>query len=163
MPNGGDTLSAHIALPSLCFSNPIVSTRSWMPAITCWAATIAVEPPTLPAVWTRNTGLPDAASASASHSSGITTPSSMSGALPMTIASMSSIDVWASASARSTASRTSPAIDTSARARGVLRLTDPEHRTAFRHHSPSMTADEVLLQARPAGAVGERPVGRRRR
>ena len=115
MLKGTGTDNAHMALPSLCFSNATARTRLWTPDITCWAATMAVEPPTLPAVCTRNTGLPAAASASASHNSGIITPSSMSGALPMTTASMSSMVIPASASARSAASRTSPAIETSAR------------------------------------------------
>ena len=50
---------------------------------------MAVEPPTEPAVCTRNIGLPTAPSASARYSSGIITPSKKSGALPMTTASMS--------------------------------------------------------------------------
>ena len=54
------------------------------------AATIAVEPPTEPAVCTRSSGLPAAPSASARYSSGIITPSNRSGALPTTMASMSS-------------------------------------------------------------------------
>ena len=37
-----------------CFSKATVSTRSWMPAWISWLATMAVEPPTEPAVWTRN-------------------------------------------------------------------------------------------------------------
>ena len=53
------------------------------------AATIAVEPPTEPAVCTRSSGLPAAPSASARNSSGIITPSNRSGALPTTTASMS--------------------------------------------------------------------------
>lgn len=43
-----------------CFSKATVSTRSWTPARTRLAATMAVEPPTLPAVWTRNMGFPTA-------------------------------------------------------------------------------------------------------
>jgi hypothetical protein len=64
------------------------------------AATMAVDPPTDPAVCTRNRGLPTAPRASARYPSGIITPSKKSGALPTTMASMSSIVRWASASAR---------------------------------------------------------------
>ena len=78
-------------------------------------ATIAVEPPTDPAVCTRSNGLPAAPRASERYSSGIITPSKRSGALPTTIASMSSNPRPASVRARSTASRHSPAIDTSSR------------------------------------------------
>ena len=60
-----------------------------MPDVIRWAATRAVEPPTEPAVWTRNMGLPTAPRAGARYSSGIMLPSNMSGALPMTTASMS--------------------------------------------------------------------------
>ena len=65
MLNGSGTDSAHIALDSDCFSNATVSTRRWTPAWTSEAATIAVEPPTEPAVCTRSSGLPAAPSASA--------------------------------------------------------------------------------------------------
>ena len=106
---------AHMASLSLCFSNATVSTRSWMPACTSCEATIVVEPPTEPAVWTRKSGLPVAPRASARKSSGIITPSKKSGALPMTTASMSDQVISASASAREAASRTSPAIETSPR------------------------------------------------
>ena len=54
-----------MASESLCFSKATVSTRSWMPDATRWAATMAVEPPTEPAVCTRNIGLPTAPSAGA--------------------------------------------------------------------------------------------------
>ncbi len=54
-----------MASESLCFSKAIVSTRSWMPAATRCEATRAVEPPTEPAVCTRNMGLPTAPSAAA--------------------------------------------------------------------------------------------------
>ena len=84
--------------------------------MTSLAATIAVEPPTLPAVCTRIIGLPAAPSASARYSSGMTTPSNMSGALPITTASMSPQSRPASSSASCAASRTSPAIETSWRA-----------------------------------------------
>ncbi len=86
-----------------------------MPACTSDAATIDVEPPTEPAVWTRSIGLPTHPSASARNSSGIITPSKKSGALPMTTASMSDQVMCASSSARNAASRISPAIDTSPR------------------------------------------------
>ncbi len=65
MMNGTAIDSAHIALDSDCFSNATVRTRSWIPASTRDAATIAVEPPTEPAVCTRSNGLPGAPSASA--------------------------------------------------------------------------------------------------
>jgi hypothetical protein len=42
--------SAHMASDSDCFSKATVSTRSWMPLETSWLATMAVEPPTEPAV-----------------------------------------------------------------------------------------------------------------
>ena len=61
MMNGTGTESAHIALDSDCFSNATVSTRSCTPDWTSDAATIAVEPPTEPAVCTRSSGLPDGA------------------------------------------------------------------------------------------------------
>ena len=65
MMNGTEIDSAHIALDSDCFSKATVSTRSWTPASTRDAATIAVEPPTDPAVCTRSSGLPAAPRASA--------------------------------------------------------------------------------------------------
>ncbi len=86
-----------------------------MPDAIRWAATRAVEPPTDPAVWTRSMGLPTAPSAGARYSSGIMLPSNMSGALPMTTASMSDHVSWASARADLAASRTMPAIETSSR------------------------------------------------
>ena len=107
--------SAHMASLSLCFSNATVRTRSWIPACTSCDATMAVEPPTEPAVCTRNSGLPVAPSASARKSSGIITPSKKSGALPTTTASMSAQVIPASSSALEAASRTSPAIETSPR------------------------------------------------
>ena len=55
---------ANWALPSDCFSKATASTRLCFPAWTCEAATMAVVPPTDPAVWTRNMGLPTAPSAS---------------------------------------------------------------------------------------------------
>ncbi len=115
MLNGTGTESAHIALDSDCFSKAMVSTRLWTPACTSEEATIAVEPPTDPAVCTRISGLPAAPSESARNSSGIITPSNRSGALPTTIASMSSKPTFASASARSIASLHRPAIETSSR------------------------------------------------
>ena len=62
----------------------------YLPDCTRLAATIAVDPPTEPAVCTRISGLPVAPTASARNSSGIITPSKKSGALPTTTASMSS-------------------------------------------------------------------------
>ena len=49
--------SAHIALPSDCFSQATVSTRSKRPEATCDTAASAVEAPTDPAVWMRIIGL----------------------------------------------------------------------------------------------------------
>ncbi len=115
MLNGSGTESAHIALDSDCFSYATVSTFLCTPAWTSDAATIAVEPPTEPAVCTRSSGLPAAPSASAMNSSGIITPSNRSGALPTTIASISSSVMPASSRARSMASRHRPAIETSRR------------------------------------------------
>mgnify|MGYP003491315465 CR=1 FL=1 len=88
-----------MASDSDCFSNATVRTRSWMPAATNWLATMAVDPPTEPAVWARDIGLPGQPGASARDSSGIMTPSKKSGALPMTTASMSAHVISASASA----------------------------------------------------------------
>ncbi len=113
--NGRCVDSAHVALDSDCFSNATTSTRSCTPPWMSEAPTSPVEPPTLPAVWTRVTGLPAAPSASARYASGIMTPSNRSGALPMTTASMSLNVSSASSRARRAASRTSPAIETSRR------------------------------------------------
>ena len=115
MLNGGVIDSAHMALDSDCFSNATASTRRCSPAWIRLAATFPVAPPTEPAVCTRSSGLPAAPSASARYSSGIITPSNRSGALPTTTASMSARSQPASASARSTASRHRPAMDTSRR------------------------------------------------
>src|SRR5580704_15692933 len=84
MLNGGAIDSAHMALDSDCFSNATASTRRCRPACTKLAATMAVAPPTEPAVCTRSSGLPAAPSASARYSSGIITPSNRSGAFPIT-------------------------------------------------------------------------------
>ena len=115
MVNGGWMDSAHIALDSDCFSHATASTRRCTPACTRLAATFAVDPPTEPAVCTRSKGFPVAPRASARDSSGIMTPSNRSGAFPITTASMSANVRSASASARSIASRQSPAIETSVR------------------------------------------------
>ncbi len=115
MVNGTGVDNAHMAFDSDCFSHATASTRRCTPAWTRLAATLAVDPPTDPAVWTRSMGLPVAPIASTMPSSGIITPSNRSGALPMTTASMSSQPTSASASARSIASRTRPDIDTSCR------------------------------------------------
>ncbi len=55
---------ANWALPSDCFSNATASTVRCLPAWTWEAATMAVVPPTEPAVCTRNIGLPTAPRAS---------------------------------------------------------------------------------------------------
>ena len=115
MLNGGAIDSAHIALDSDCFSNATAMTRRCSPAWTRLVATRPVAPPTEPAVCTRSSGLPTAPSASVRYSSGIITPSNRSGAFPTTTASMSASESPASATARSAASRHSPAIDTSVR------------------------------------------------
>ena len=47
------------------FSKATVSTFSWVPDATRWAATMAVDPPTEPAVWTRIIGFPTAPRAGA--------------------------------------------------------------------------------------------------
>ena len=107
--------NAHMAFDSDCFSQAIASTRRYLPDCTRLAATIAVDPPTEPAVCTRISGLPVAPMASAMNSSGIITPSKKSGALPTTTASMSSKVEPESSSARSIASRTRPFIETSLR------------------------------------------------
>ena len=91
---------AQVALDSDCFSKPRVSTRRWTRDWTSEAATNAVEPPTDPAVWTRSIGLPTHPRASARYSSGMTTPSKKSGALPMTTASISAHPRRASSRAR---------------------------------------------------------------
>src|SRR5665213_261199 len=139
------------------------------------AATIAVDPPTEPAVCTRIMGLPTAPRASARYSSGIATPSNMSGALPSTTASMSDHVMPASSRASCAASRTRPAIDTSLRA--VRCTVWPTPTTATR--SPAITTapsdllrgassarlfalqddDHVLLQRRPTTRVRDAAVG----
>ena len=55
---------ANWAFPSDCFSKATARTVRCLPAWTWEAATIAVVPPTDPAVWTRNIGLPTAPRAS---------------------------------------------------------------------------------------------------
>ena len=79
--------------------DPLVATRT----ATSVAPEMAVDAPTEPAVCTRWMGLPTAPSASASDSSGIITPSRASGALPITMASMSAKVRSASSSASSAA------------------------------------------------------------
>src|SRR5215831_21012242 len=125
-----------------------------MPAATNFAATMLVDPPTEPAVCTRIIGLPTAPSASARYSSGMATPSNMSGALPTTTASMSDHVIPASSSASCAASRTRPAIETSLRA--VRCTVWPTPTTATRLPAISLTLqddDHVLLQARTARGV----------
>ena len=123
------------------------------------AATIAVEPPTEPAVCTRSIGLPTAPSASARYSSGIITPSKKSGALPMTTASMS-----AHVDCRRRRGRGRPP-----RARGrpsrrlplgaVLRLADADDGAVAWSSVALQDAHEVLLQAGAAAWRGPRPRG----
>src|SRR3954449_2179274 len=163
MLNGTGTESAHIALDSDCFSKAIVRTRLCTPACTSEAATMAVEPPTEPAVCTRSSGLPEAPSASARYSSGIITPSKRSGALPTTTASMSSKVRPASSRARSTASRRRPAIDTSARSAWYLVWPTPMTAAGILAMSVPLLGvegdHEVLLQRRTGRGVRERLVG----
>src|SRR5439155_24168310 len=166
----------HVALLSDCFSYATVSTRSCKPAATSLAATMLVDPPTDPAVCTRITGLPTDPSASARYSSGIATPSNMSGALPMTTASMSLQVMPASSSASCAASRTRPAIDTSLRAVRCTVCPTPTTATLSPATSAAPSdllrgvssarlgftlqdADQVLLQARTARCVCDSTVG----
>src|SRR5438874_463320 len=139
--------SAHMALLSDCFSKATVSTRLCTPPLTRPAATRAVEPPTLPAVCTRIMGLPVAPRASARYSSGITTPSNMSGALPITTASTSFQPTLASSRARMAASRHRPAMETSARLASCLVWPTPVMAT--------LSATTSLLPGRrPGSAAG---------
>ena len=156
--NGGAIDSAHMALDSDCFSNATASTRRCRPACTRLVATRPVAPPTEPAVCTRSSGLPTAPSASARYSSGIITPSNRSGAFPTTTASMSVSAKPASSSARSAASRHSPAIDTSVRLDRCRVCPTPS--TAASCFTCSLhDADQVLLQRGTAGGVPERASG----
>src|SRR5258708_29839890 len=168
MLNGGVIDSAHVGWDSACFSNATASPRWCPPAWTRLVATSPVAPPTEPAVCTRSSGLPTAPSASARYSSGIITPSNRSGAFPTTTASMSARPAPASARARSTASRHSPAIETSLR-RDRCRVW-PTPRTAACCFTvsplPARTVStglhdthKVLLQGGAAGGVTERAVG----
>ena len=124
-----------------------------------WLATTKVVPPTLPAVWTRSSGLPTAPRASARNSSGCMMPSKASGALPMTTASMSVQEHSASSSARSAASRSRPGDGDVVPALLVLGLADADDGAAFGHLLTLQDADQVLLQALAAGGVGQGPVG----
>src|SRR5262249_52285093 len=144
-----------------CFSHAIVSTRLYLPDCTRLAATIAVDPPTEPAVCTRINGLFVAPVASAMNSSGIITPSKKSGALPTTPASMSSNVEPESSSALSMASRTRPFIDTSWRLATYFVCPVPSTAAKFFWDGPAIVllpfqnGDEILLQRRAARGVGE--------
>src|SRR5215211_5388645 len=170
--NGIGILNAHMAFDSDCFSHAIVRTRLYLTDCTRLAATMAVDPPTDPAVWTRISGLPVAPTASAMNNSGIMTPSKKSGALPTTTASMSSNVESESRSALSMASRTRPFIDTSLRLATYLVwpcrvrqlnfstcqcliLCSSRKRSSAFHDSP-----QILLQHRTAGRVGQHPACR---
>src|SRR5215470_6965703 len=166
MLNGGAIDSAHMAFDSDCFSNATASTRRCTPAWTRLVATIPVVPPTEPAVCTRSSGLPTAPSASARYSSGIITPSNRSGAFPTTTASISAWVAPASARARSTASRQSPAMDTSLR-RARCRVC-PTPRTAagcFIVLPGSLASGAPLRHRLPSSLVASllAPQSRRRR
>ena len=122
---------------------------------------MAVEPPTEPAVCTRSSGLPAAPSASARNSSGIITPSNRSGALPTTIASISSSVMPASSRARSMASRHRPAIETSSRLARWWVWPMPMTAAGCLAMSGALPvgvedAHEVLLQGRARRRVAER-------
>src|SRR5262245_40826533 len=119
-------------------------------------ATTDVEPPTLPAVWTRVIGFPAAPSASARYSSGIITPSKMSGAVPITTASTSFHVICASSSARIAASRHMPANDTSSRTFASLVWPIPTTAQRSAMSASLQDADEVLLQAWSRRRVTER-------
>src|SRR3954452_7545362 len=84
----------------------------------------------------------------------------MSGALPITMASMSAIVVCALSSARSTASRTKPAIDTSARHDVCLVWPTPITAQRAAMSVTFQDADEVLLQPWPGRRVAKRSIGR---
>src|SRR5215469_1616749 len=158
MLNGGAIDSAHMAFDSDCFSNATASTRRWMPACTRLAVTIPVAPPTDPAVCTRSSGLPTAPSASARYSSGIITPSNRSGAFPTTTASMSAKVSPASASARSTASRHSPAMETSDR---LLRWwVCPVPRTAARRFTDALAGPFLSAEVECHAIKGDSGRGR---
>ena len=116
-----------------------------------WRATIAVEPPTEPAVCTRISGLPAAPSASARNSSGIITPSKKSGALPTTTASMSS-NVEPGVGERLVDGLAHQAGHRDVLALGdVLGLPDAEDRGQLPCHLvlPFQDRDQILLQAGP--------------
>src|SRR5437763_378805 len=151
--------SAHMALLSDCFSKATVSTRLCTPALTRPAAPRAVEPPPLPAVCTRILGLPVAPRASARYSSGITTPSNMSGALPMPTASTSFQPTLASSRARMAASRHRPAMETSSRLASCLVWPTPVMATRSAISVTLQDRDEVLLQGGARRGVRHRPVG----
>ena len=113
-------------------------------------------------------GLPAAPSASARYSSGIMTPSNMSGALPMTTASMSLHVRPASSSARMPPPRArAPAMETSGRFDGVASSgrspIDGASRIALIGVDASIDAHQVLLQARAGGRVRDGAARRRRR
>ena len=159
MLNGGAIDSAHIAFDSDCFSNATASTRRCTPAWTRLAVTMPVAPPTEPAVCTRSSGLPTAPSASARYSSGIITPSNRSGAFPTTTASISAKVSPASARARSTASRHSPAIDTSVRLDRCLVWPTPST-AALIIAPPSRRPGSAAAAARWSRARARGPPGR---
>ena len=136
-----------------------VSTRSWIPACTSCEATIAVDPPTEPAVCTRNSGLPAAPRASARYSSGIITPSKKSGALPMTTASMSRPGHLGVGEGAGGGLAHEPGHRDVAPRGLVLGLADPDDGDPVLAHQrlPFQDDDEVLLQARARRWRGRRP------
>src|SRR5207237_6776737 len=83
----------------------------------------------------------------------------MSGALPMTTASMSFHPTPASSRARVAASRTRPAMETSARLVSCLVWPTPVMATRSAMSVTLQDRDQVLLQGRARRAVGHGPMG----
>src|SRR3989442_12560199 len=83
----------------------------------------------------------------------------MSGALPITTASMSLQPTSASSRARVAASRTRPAMETSARLVSCLVWPTPVMATPSAISVALQDGDQVLLQRRPRRGVGHGPVG----
>ena len=148
-----------MASESLCFSKATVSTRSWMPDATRCDATIAVEPPTEPAVCTRNIGLPTAPERRRQVELGHHDALEHVGRL----ADDHGVDVGEPEPG--VLERRQRRLAHQPGDRDVLplglghRLADPDDRAALRHQHTLQDADEVLLQARARGGVGHGAVG----
>ena len=151
-----------MALDSDCFSKATVSTRSWMPAATSCDATIAVEPPTEPAVCTRNSGLPDRAEGVGEEQLGHHHALEEVGRL----ADDDGVDVLPGhlgvGQGPGGGLADEPGHRDVAPGGRVLGLADADDGDAVVAPSalPFQDADQVLLQARSARAVGHGPVGR---